>query len=464
MINSPALARVLAHAAPLEPHEAVAIAQQTVQNRIAAGVTVDVAEFAELLDRLLRAATRVTVPLRYTVARAAGELEAPPYKTVQELALALRRFESGDRTNVVRRVMARAQPRRRALLPRVAIAVIAAMILLAIAAVARLHWKVPAPGNAPHQTEAPAAPSHSAQMRVQPSSEVSRPQRADADRTPDVAALGRSPSLSSRPAAAVRALTGDRGAEFSPAFAGSGTAVYFHTGHTPDEPSALKAAERLDGDLRVMTIVDDGSRNYHVQPSPDGRQIAFDSDRDGERAVYIANSDGTNVRRMTTGAYAAVPTWSPDGERIAYVRAEADHRRVWNIWLLTLATKETRRLTNFRYGQTWGASWFPDGRRVAYTHESQLSILDLSTGAERHYQSPVPRRLVRTAAVSPDGSRVIFQVTGSGAWLLDVRDASMRCVLTDPSAEEFAWSPDGRRVAFHSRRDGQWGIWIMAPA
>jgi Tol biopolymer transport system component len=38
----------------------------------------------------------------------------------------------------------------------------------------------------------------------------------------------------------------------------------------------------------------------------------------------------------------------------------------------------------------------------------------------------------------------------------------MRSVLADATAEEFAWSPDGARVAFHSRRDGQWGIWIMA--
>jgi Tol biopolymer transport system component len=262
----------------------------------------------------------------------------------------------------------------------------------------------------------------------------------------------------------VRAVAGDRAPEFSPAFSDEGSAVFFHTGRGANEPSALKAAEPIDGGLRVMTIVDDGAKNYHVQPSPDGKRIAFDSDRDGERSVYLANADGTDVQRVTSGGYAAVPTWSPDGERIAFIRAEPDRPRVWNLWLMTISTGELRRLTHFAYGQTWGASWFRDGHRVAYSHESQLAIRDLATGSERTFRSPVPGRLVRTPAVSPDGEHVIFQVSGSGAWLLDLRTDSVRCVLTDPTAEEFAWSPDGSRVAFHSRRDGQWGIWIMAPS
>ncbi len=48
--------------------------------------------------------------------------------------------------------------------------------------------------------------------------------------------------------------------------------------------------------------------------------------------------------------------------------------------------------------------------------------------------------------------------------MIDFSDGSMRKVLEDPSAEEFAWSPDGRDVAFHSRRSGEWGLWFMGVA
>jgi Tol biopolymer transport system component len=189
--------------------------------------------------------------------------------------------------------------------------------------------------------------------------------------------------------------------------------------------------------------------------------VAFDSDRDGERGIYIATRNGTGVRRVSGPGYAAVPTWAPQGDRLAFIRAEDRTPNVWNLWLLSLKTGDTRRLTNFAYGQTWGASWFSDGRRICYTHEDRLVVLDLETGQTREYASPVRGRIVRTPAVSPDGDHIVFQVFRNGGWLLDLRDGSMRSILSDPTAEEFAWSPDGRRVAFHSRRDGQWGIWVM---
>jgi hypothetical protein len=266
-----------------------------------------------------------------------------------------------------------------------------------------------------------------------------------------------SPRSVDQDGALVRALDDQRRPIFSPAFASSGTAMFFHTASALPTPASSEAG----GDLGVMSIADDGARNYHVQPSPDGRFVAFDSDRDGERGVYVARRDGTNVRRISGTGYAAVPTWAPDGRRIAYVRAEADNPKVWNLWVQGVDEGQARRLTSYRHGQAWSASWFPDNRRVSYAHEDKLVILDVETGQDREFSSPIKGRLVRTPAVSPDGTKVIFQVFRHGAWMLDVADGSMNCVLTDPTADEFAWAPDGRRVAFHSRRDGQWGIYVL---
>jgi hypothetical protein len=251
---------------------------------------------------------------------------------------------------------------------------------------------------------------------------------------------------------------------FSPAFASDGTAIFFHTGRERDARSAIEVAtdgSQTGGDLGIMTIIDDGAHNYHAQPSPDGRFVAFDSDRDGERGIYVANKDGSQVRRVSGAGYAAVPTWSRNSEWLAYIRAEADKPSVWNLWVQPAAGGRARRVTNYRYGQTWAASWFPDNRRIAYSHEDALMVMDLQTGEATRYRTPVRGQLVRTPAVSPDGTKIIFQVFRQGAWLLDLGDGSMRRLLTDPTAEEFAWSPDGRRVAFHSLRDGQWRIYVL---
>jgi TolB protein len=269
-------------------------------------------------------------------------------------------------------------------------------------------------------------------------------------------------SASSVDAAPAEGLSGDAVA-YSPSFASVGSAMFYHA--QSDDGSALMRADTdsRGAVLRITRIVDDTARNFHARPSPDGQRIAFDSDRDGVRAVYVADANGQHVRRVTGPGFAAVPSWSPDGETLAFVRAEEGRPQVWNLWTVALSTGTFKRLTNHRFGQPWGGSWFPDGKRIAYSHEDRLVVLDIETGAERVYPSPRKGRLVRTPAVSPDGRRVIFQVRRDGVWLLELKDGSARRVLADPTAEEYTWAPDGTRVAYHSRQTGNWGVWVMAP-
>jgi hypothetical protein len=314
-----------------------------------------------------------------------------------------------------------------------------------------------------------ANPSAANQPRVSPSAPGSRPGATesspsgaashDAPRLPTGVASDRAATREPQPLVARDEVDAD--AIFSPSFSADGAAFFFQAESTAG--SALKRAERGErGVLHVVTIADDAAKNYHVKLSPDGKSVAFDSDRDGIRGVYVAHADGTGVRRVSGAGYAAVPTWSPDGRRLAFLRAEEDRPRVWNLWLLELDTGEMARLTSHRYGQVWAGAWFPDGRRIAYSHEDRLILLELDSGRSASYASPLPGRLVRTPAVSPDGGWIMFQVFRDGGWLLDLGSGSMQRVLDDPSAEEFTWAPDGRRVAFHSRRAGGWGLWMMA--
>jgi hypothetical protein len=486
-----ALAHLLDRGVQLDVAEAVAIAQAvapapgeatvgniglrtdgTVMCTPSAGQAT-AAGLARLIDALLPQAG-VPAALRYAVARGAGAVEAPPFSSVEAFSAALSRFEQGDRAEIVRRLLARATGAPRSV---AAVREPAGEVILRPAPVVpppvRRRSRVPAVAAA-LLASAIAGFASARYMRAslpvawpQPSA-VSRSERGTpppfAAPSPPPAATDESARSAPRRGGSTRALAIVEAPAFSPAFSPSGTALFFQTGGPGDASSAIAVATAdrwPSADLRIMTVVDDGSRNYHAQPSPDGRFIAFDSDRDGERGIYLADHDGTHVRRVSGPGYAALPTWAPDGARLAYVRAEAGRPSVWNLWLQPIDGSAPRRLTAYRAGQTWSASWFPDNRRIAYSHEDALTILDLLSGERQQYRSPVTGRLLRTPAVSPDGSKIVFQVFRAGAWMLDLADGSMQCVLADPTAEEFAWAPDGRRLAFHSRRDGEWGVYVM---
>ena len=250
------------------------------------------------------------------------------------------------------------------------------------------------------------------------------------------------------------------GGAFSPAFGPTRAELFFHAGRAT---AGRLLVARFDDSGRVASIdpviEEEGARNYHPRLSPDGRWLAFDSDRDGERGVYIMQRGSDTPQRVSGRGYAAVPSWSPDMKWLAFIRGEASRPRVWNLWLRDVHSGALTRHTSFPSGQVWGASWFPDGRSLAYSHEDRLIISHLDGRDDIVLASPRPGHLVRTPAVSPDGTRVVFQVFRDGVWLLDVDTRQMRQLFDDATAEEFAWSPDGRQIAYHSRRDGAWKIW-----
>jgi hypothetical protein len=254
----------------------------------------------------------------------------------------------------------------------------------------------------------------------------------------------------------------DVGADvFSPSFTEYGRELLFHRGR--NRSALMRASFDNRGRPAFVTVLQDGAANFHVTQSPDGKWIAYDSDRDGTRGVYVAPSDDILAARKVSGTgYAAIPKWSFDGRKLAFVRAEARRPRVWNVWVADLDAHTLSRVSRHSVGQAWGASWFPDGGRLAYSVEDRLVIADRRNGTTRTVQSPRPRHLIRTPAVSPNGQWVVFQVHRDGVWLFEIASGKMRRVLDDATAEEFAWSPDSTRVIYHARRNGAWALWQFA--
>jgi hypothetical protein len=187
--------------------------------------------------------------------------------------------------------------------------------------------------------------------------------------------------------------------------------------------------------------------------SPDHQRIAFQSSRDGNWEIYVANADGSGVRRLTDDdARDGEPTWSPDGKRIAFVRDGQLYEMRAN----------GGHAHPIRNDGEW-PDWSPDGTSLTYDspfgghHGIVVSAPGQSLG---QYGAPENRR----PKWSPDGKVIAYQCL-SGHWhicVLDAKTGTVR-VLTGHDSDAFAptWSPDGKHIAFISDRDGNDQLYVM---
>lgn len=157
-----------------------------------------------------------------------------------------------------------------------------------------------------------------------------------------------------RPAAHVR-LTSDPQGNFHPAWLDAGDVVL---ASSRDGDSELYRMPARGGAATRLTAFH--KDDWHPVPSPDGKQLAFLSDREGRARIFVMSSQGTAIRRLTRASDEvdeSAPVWSPDGKRLAYVATRGGRGRVV---LHELATGDERELTP--PGATDAEpQWSPDG-------------------------------------------------------------------------------------------------------
>ena len=201
--------------------------------------------------------------------------------------------------------------------------------------------------------------------------------------------------------------------------------------------------------------------------SPDGNRIAFVSGGVGYINIYVMNADGTGRVGLTDGFHNACPTWSPDGRRIAFeIFRDRPGEMNGEIYVMNADGTEQVNLTK-NPAEDRSPSWSPDGNRIAFVsdRDGNLEIYVMNAdgmGVVRLTDNPSGEH---NPMWSPDGNRIAFVSDRDGNLEINVMDAdgTGQINLTKNPAEDHypSWSPDGRQIAFDSNRDGNFEIYVM---
>jgi Tol biopolymer transport system component len=113
------------------------------------------------------------------------------------------------------------------------------------------------------------------------------------------------------------------------------------------------------------TLTSGGINNWPAY-SPDGKQIAFCSSRDGEFDLYVMNAAGGEVKRIIKlDGMQARPCWSPDGKRLAFTWNRAGN---YDIYVVNLDGTGLIRITESPERDDY-AAWHPDGKSLVFVGE-----------------------------------------------------------------------------------------------
>ena len=218
-----------------------------------------------------------------------------------------------------------------------------------------------------------------------------------------------------------------------------------------------------------------GDDEYYAVWSPDGKQIAFLSNRDGPMNLMIAKTDGSGRPERLSDLEFNVPTlvwavslsirWTPDGRSIGYVVPDASGPSLWTIDRQDGANQKLVRSGVLRF------DWYLGRHRIVYSTLTErgleLRAANLETGEESLlYAGPHTEMIL-----SPDGSAIALVQSAShfdqGLFLLPLKAPTTEDGLPEPlggleritdgqgrwHVHNGSWSHDGRRIVYTQDTD-----------
>lgn len=206
--------------------------------------------------------------------------------------------------------------------------------------------------------------------------------------------------------------------------------------------------------------------------SPDGSRIAFWSNRDGGKEIYVMDANGANVKRLTNNVTDDVnPAWSPDGSKLLF-ESERDGNR--EIYVMDADGNNQLRLTRDNAVDST-ASWSPDGRLIAFASNRDTGVPYNPYNMDIYVMNADGSNVRRIVAdpeydVGPqwslDGRRILFMTGRNGnfdVYVMNADGTEQKNLTADHAGSDGApvWSMDGHNIAFARKIEGKDQLFVM---
>jgi len=184
--------------------------------------------------------------------------------------------------------------------------------------------------------------------------------------------------------------------------------------------------------------------------SPDGTRFVMRVSRRTQDDIIVVSRDGTQWRDLTNDkSFDRYPRWSPDGKKIAFT---SDRCGRYEIWILDADATNLRQVTFETPGDTSFPIWSPDGAQILFRSNFVNTVLDVNkTWAEQELRTlPMPPDNQRFVAWdwSPDGKRVIGNLSGPPSVVATYSFETKQYEKLTEFGTSAMWLPDSTRFVF----------------